>query len=334
MDQVIVIAEAGPNHNGKIKLAYKLVDLAKNSGADFVKFQTSIPEAHISQFAKKAKYQIKNTGKKQSQLEMSKKMTLSYEQFKLLKKYCKKKNIKFISTPFDLKSIDFLRKFNMEYFKIPSGEITNLPYLIKVAKFKKKVILSTGMSTLKEVGKAISVLNSYGTSKKKITVLQCNTEYPSPLKDVNLKAMISMKKKFGVEIGYSDHTDGIEASLAAVALGARIIEKHITIDQKLSGPDHKASITGEKFKKMVEGIRKIEIALGSHIKKPSFSEIKNITIARNSIVAAKDIKKGEKFTIHNLTIKRPGSGLSPMNFFKVIGKIAKYNFKYDELIKL
>ena len=334
MDQVIVIAEAGPNHNWKIKLAYKLVDLAKNSGADFVKFQTSIPEAHISQFAKKAKYQIKNTDKKQSQLEMSKKMTLSYEQFKLLKRYCKKKNIKFISTPFDLKSIDFLKKFNMEYFKIPSGEITNLPYLIKIAKLKKKVILSTGMSTLKEVGNAINVLNSYGTLKKKITVLQCNTEYPSPLKDTNLKAMICMKKKFGVEIGYSDHTEGIEASLAAVALGARIIEKHLTINKKLPGPDHKASITGKEFKKMVNGIKKIEVALGSHIKKPSLSEIKNIKIARNSIVAAKNIKKGEKFTIRNLAIKRPGSGISPMNFFKVIGKTAKKNFNYDELIKL
>jgi len=222
----------------------------------------------------------------------------------------------------------------MKYFKIPSGEITNLPYLIKVAKLKKKIILSTGMSNIKEVGQAIKVLTSNGVNKKKITVMQCNTEYPTPLKDANLRAMLTIKKKYNVNVGYSDHTEGIEAALAAAALGAKVIEKHITINKDMLGPDHKASITGDEFKKMSEGIKKIILALGSNIKKPSLSEKKNIKIARNSIVAAKYIKKGEKFTINNLAVKRPGNGISPMNFFKLIGKIARKSFDQDELIKI
>ena len=334
MDRIIIIAEAGPNHNGKLKLAYKLVDVAKKCGADFVKFQTSIPKLHVSKFAKKANYQIKNWQKRGNQLQMLQKISLTYNDFKKLKKYCTKKKIKFLSTPFDLKSIDFLKSLNMKYFKIPSGEITNLPYLIKVAKLKKKVILSTGMANLIEIREALKILTSYGTKKKNITVLQCNTEYPTPLRDANIRAMLTIKKKFKVNIGYSDHTEGIESSLAAAALGAKVLEKHITLNKNLPGPDHKASINPKELKKMIEGVRKITIALGSGVKKISSSERKNIKIARTSIVASKEIKKGEKFTIKNLTIKRPGNGISPMKLFKVIGKIAKRRFSEDELIKL
>ena len=334
MNRVIIIAEAGQNHNGKLILAYKLVDVAKKCGADFIKFQTSIPELHISKFAKKANYQIKNWKEKGNQLQMLQKISLTYKDFKKLKKYCNKKKIEFLSTPFDLKSIDFLKKLNMKYYKIPSGEITNLPYLIKVAKLKTKVILSTGMANLKEIKKALKVLISNGTVKKNITVLQCNTEYPTPLKDANVKAMLTIKEKFKVKVGYSDHTEGIESSLAAAALGASVIEKHITLNKNLKGPDHKASINPKELKRMVEGVRKITISIGDGVKKISQSEKKNIKIARNSIVAAKKIKKGEKFTTKNLTVKRPGNGISPMNLFRVIGKFAKKSFFEDELIKL
>jgi len=334
MNHINIIAEAGLNHNGKLKLAYKLVDLAKKCGADFVKFQTSIPELHISKIAKKANYQIRNTPKKETQLEMVKKISLSYDQFKKIKKYCQSKKINFLSTPFDLKSIDFLNSLNMKYFKIPSGEITNLPYLIKVGKLKKKLILSTGMSNMKEIGQALKVLIFNGTPKKNITVLQCNTEYPTPFRHVNLRAMLSIRKKYKIKVGYSDHTNGIEASLAAAALGASMIEKHITLNTNLPGPDHKASIVEKELKQMIEGIRKISEALGNGIKKASPSEIKNISIARNSIVAAKNIDKGDKFTSSNLAIKRPGNGISPMKLPKVIGKIAKKKFFEDELIKL
>lgn len=334
MKQVILIAEAGPNHNGKLKLAYKLIDLAKKCGADFVKFQTSIPEMHISKFAKKAKYQIKNTKKGGDQLEMSKKISLTYDQFKKIKRYCKRRKIEFLSTPFDLRSIDFLKSLKMKYFKIPSGEITNLPYLNKVGKLKKKVILSTGMANIKEIGNALKVLVANGTNKKNITIMQCNTEYPTPIKDANLRAMLTIKKKFNVDIGYSDHTEGIEASLAAVALGAKIIEKHFTINKNLIGPDHKASITGSELKNLAQGIKKVYLALGNKEKKITSSEKKNLTIARNSLVAAKNIKKGERFTEHNLAVKRPGNGISPMKLFKIVGKIAKKNFVRDELIKI
>jgi len=334
MDKVIIIAEACQNHNGQLNMAYKLVDVAKKCGADFVKFQTSIPELHISKFAKKANYQIKNWKKKGSQLQMLQKLSLTYNDFKKIKKYCKKKKIEFLSTPFDLKSIDFLKNLNMKYFKIPSGEITNLPYLIKVAKLKKKVILSTGMANLTEIREALKILTSHGTKKKNITVLQCNTEYPTPLRDANIRAMLTIKKKFKVNVGYSDHTEGIESSLAAAALGARVLEKHITLNKNLPGPDHRASINPKELKKMIEGIRKITVALGNGIKKISSSERKNIKIARTSIVASKEIKKGEKFTSKNLTIKRPGNGISPMKLFKVIGKISKKSFSEDELIKL
>jgi len=334
MYKVIVIAEAGQNHNGQLKMAYKLVDAAKKCGADFVKFQTSIPKLHISKFAKKANYQIKNWKEKGSQLQMLQKLSLTYQDFKKIKKYCSKKKIEFLSTPFDLQSIDFLKSLNMKYFKIPSGEITNLPYLIKIAKLKRQVILSTGMANLREIKDALNILISYGTKKKNITVLQCNTEYPTPLRDANVRAMLTIKKRFKVNVGYSDHTEGIESSLAATALGARILEKHITLDKKLPGPDHKASIDPKDFKKMIVGIRKITVALGDGVKKVSSSEKKNMKIARTSIVAFKEIKKGEIFSNKNLTIKRPGSGISPMQLHKVFGKIAKKFFLEDELIKL
>ena len=335
MNKVIIIAEAGPNHNGKIKNAFKLIDIAKRCGADFIKFQTSKPENHISKFAKKANYQFKNTSKKNSsQLQMSKKMTLSYKDFDQVYKYCKKKKINFLSTAFDLESIDFLRRFKMKYIKIPSGEITNLPYLIKVAKLKKKILLSTGMSNSREISKAIQILIKNGSSKNKITVLQCNTEYPTPLSDVNLKAMKFMSKKFKTNVGYSDHTLGIEASLAAVAMGAKVIEKHFTISKKLKGPDHKASLEENELKQLIQGIRNVEVVIGKEEKKLTKSEKKNINIARNSIVAASKIKRDEKFTKLNITIKRPGNGISPMKYFEVLGKKAKKNFIKDELIKI
>ena len=334
MNRTLIIAEAGPNHNGKLKLAYKLVDLAKKCGADFVKFQTAIPELHISKFAEKAKYQIKNTKSKGSQLDMIKKLTLSYDQFKLLKKYCKKKNIEFLYTPFDLRSIEFLKSLKMKYFKIPSGEITNLPYLQKVGKLKKKIIMSTGMANMKEIDDALKILISNGTKKKNITVMQCNTEYPTPIKDANLNAMLTIKKNLKVDVGYSDHTEGIEASLAAAALGAKIIEKHFTLNKNMIGPDHKASIEENELMNLVKGVRKISLALGDGVKKVSPSEKRNIKIARNSLVAAENIKKGKKFTIKNIIAKRPGTGISPMYLFKVIGKRAKKNFVRDELIKI
>ena len=334
MKKVILIAEAGPNHNGKLNLAYKLVDLAKKSGADFIKFQTSIPKMHISKFAKKAKYQIKNTKSNESQLDMANKNQLTFQQFKKIKNYCVKRKINFLSTPFDLKSIDFLKKIKMKYFKIPSGEITNLPYLKKIGKLKKKVILSTGMSNMKDINNALKILTSNGTKKKNITVMQCNTEYPTPMKDANLKAMLTIKNFFKVEIGYSDHTEGIEASLAAAAIGAKIIEKHITLNKNLPGPDHKASISGKELRNLVLGIKKISLALGDGVKKVTSSEKKNMLIARNSIVAASNIKKNEKFSNKNLTIKRPGNGISPMKLSKVIGRSAKKNFVKDEIIKL
>ena len=265
---------------------------------------------------------------------MSKKISLSYNEFKKLRQYCKKKKINFLSTAFDLKSIDFLKKFKMNFFKIPSGEITNLPYLSKIGKLKKKIIISTGMSTMKEIGKALKILIKNGTSKKNITVMQCNTEYPTPIEDVNLKAMYSIKNKFKVNVGYSDHTLGTDVSLWAVAMGAKIIEKHITLNKNFQGPDHKASITEKELKLMINKIKKIEIALGNGIKKPTQSEKKNIKIARNSLVASKKIKKGEKFTEKNLTVKRPGTGISPMKIKKILGKTAKKNFQYDDLIKI
>jgi len=333
--KVIIIAEAGQNHNGKIKLAYKLVDVAKSAGADFVKFQTSIPELHISKFAGKAHYQKKNEPNSKTHLEMSNKTALSYNEFKKIQKYCKKKKIDFLSTPAELNSINFLKKLNMKFFKIPSGEIANPIYLKAIAKTKKKIILSTGMSTLKEIETAIKILSKKdGVTRNKIYVLQCNTEYPTPFRDANLRAMNTIKKKFKIKVGYSDHTTGIEAALAATALGAEIIEKHFTIDKSMKGPDHKASINPEEFKMMVASIRNITQALGDGKKRVTKSEYKNLSIARPSIVAAYSIKKGDKFNKNNLAIKRPGTGISPMKWEKILGKKAKKSFVKDEIISL
>lgn len=331
-NKIFIIAEAGDNHNGNINLALKLVDKAVEAGADCVKFQTFITENVISRFAKKADYQIESTGENESQYEMVKKLELSFEQFRLIKNYCDEKHILFLSTPFDLDSIDFLEEINIPFWKIPSGEITNLPYLEKVAKTGKEIILSTGMSTMGEIEKALSVLRQYGA--KKVTLLHCNTEYPTPFEDVNLRAMDTMAKAFDVPVGYSDHTTGIEVPIAAAALGASVIEKHFTLDKNMEGPDHKASLEPTELKQMIASIRNIENALGNTIKGPSPSERKNIPIARKSIVAKCSIKKGELLTEDNLTIKRPGDGINPMDWYKVLNTYAIQNFEEDELIKL
>ena len=329
---VFIIAEAGVNHNGSLKLAKKLVDKAKEAGVDAVKFQTFKVENLVSKSAKKAKYQVENMGSDESQYEMIKKLELGFDEFKELKNYCDKKEIMFLSTPFDDESIEFLNNLGVEIFKIPSGEITNLPYLRKIGLLKKKVILSTGMSDLGEVEYALDILMKAGTKKENITILHANTEYPTPMEDVNLKAMQTIACAFGVKVGYSDHTLGIEVPIAAVAMGASVIEKHFTLDKNMVGPDHKASLEPYELETMVKAIRNIEKALGDGIKKPSKSESKNIEIARKSIVAKRDIKKGEKFTEENLTIKRPGNGISPMRWDEILGQIASRDYKEDELI--
>lgn len=331
----LIIAEAGVNHNGSMELAKKLIDAAAEAEVDYVKFQTFKTENLVSKFAKKADYQRKNTtGGDENQYAMLKKLELSTEQHKELISYCNGKGIKFFSTAFDLESIDFLASLRLGLWKIPSGEITNYPYMKKIAQYGEPIILSTGMSTLSEIEDAISLFIKYGVSKEQITVLHCNTEYPTPMCDVNLNAMRTLKDKLGVNIGYSDHTQGIEIPIAAVALGARVIEKHFTLDRTLSGPDHKASLEPTELKAMVSGIRNIEMALGDGFKRVSDSEKKNIVIARKSIVAACMIKKGEFFNENNLTVKRPGNGISAMGWEKVIGKIARKNFQADDLIEL
>lgn len=329
---VFIIAEAGDNHNGNLELALKLVDVAVESGADCVKFQTFVTEEVISKKAEKADYQKESTGASESQYEMVKKLELSFEQFSEIASYCKERGIMFLSTAFDLKSIDFLNTLSMPFWKIPSGEITNLPYLIKIAQTNKDVVLSTGMATIDEIREAVEILSNNGAGK--ITILHCNTEYPTPMMDVNLKAMNSIQKIFNVDVGYSDHTLGIEVPIAAVALGAKIIEKHFTLDRNMEGPDHQASLEPHELKDMVKSIRNIENALGSGVKKPSQSEIKNINIARKSIVARQKIAKGELFTEENLAIKRPGNGISPMKWFDILGKVSTRDFEEDELIEL
>ena len=327
-----IIAEAGVNHNGSIEIAKRLVDKAKDAGADYVKFQTFKTEKIVSKNAKKAYYQTVNTKNDDSQFSMLKKLELGYEDFTELKRYCEQKGIIFLSSAFDFDSIDFLDHIGVKEWKIPSGEITNLPYLEKIARLHKPVIISTGMATLQEIGNAVKILKKNGASE--ITILHCTSEYPAPLDDVNLLCLRSMKKKFNVPIGYSDHTQGIEIALAAAALGAVVLEKHFTLDRTMDGPDHKASIEVQELKVLVDGVRKIERALGNGIKQPSPSERKNISIVRKSIVAACDIKAGEIFTDKNLACKRPGDGISPMNWYSVLGKKAKYDFAEDELIKL
>lgn len=331
---VIIIAEAGVNHNGSLEMAKQMVVAAKEAGADYVKFQTGIPEKVISKFAEMADYQKTNVGVKESQLDMVRKIMLPGNEFQELKEYCDLQKIKFMSTPFDLTSIDVLAPLGMDYWKIPSGEITNLPYLRKIAELHQPVILSTGMSCIGEIEDAIRILTEGGLQKEQISLLHCNTEYPTPFEDVNLKAMHTLKECFGVRVGYSDHTKGIEVPIAAVAMGAEIIEKHFTLDKTLPGPDHVASLEPHELKAMVDTIRNIENALGNGIKQVSSSEKKNIAIARKSIVAAQNIKSGETFTERNLTVKRPGNGITPMRWDEVVGQIAKRDFVEDELIEL
>ena len=332
MNKIFIIAEAGVNHNGSIRLAKQLVDVAANSGADAVKFQTFKTENSVTKYAKKAKYQNNNSNSKESQFNMLKKLELDKKAHIELISYCKTKNIMFLSTPFDLGSIDLLNNLKLPIFKIPSGEITNLPYLRKVGALNKKIILSTGMADIEEIEDALDVITKAGTNKKKITILHATTMYPTPIQDVNLNAMLTIGEKFNINYGYSDHTLGIEIAISAATLGASIIEKHFTLDKSMKGPDHKASLNPSELVDMIKAIRNIEIALGSGIKKPSINEQANITIARKSIVAKKTIKIGETLTEHNITIKRPGTGLNPMKWDNIIGSIASKNYQKDELI--
>ncbi len=335
MAHTIIIAEAGVNHNGNINLAKKLVDTAFEAGVDYVKFQTFKAENLVSKSAQKATYQQENTNNSESQFTMLKKLELSNADHYELIQYCKSKPIKFLSTAFDLDSIDFLVKIGIKIGKIPSGEITNLPYLRKSAQRFERIIMSTGMANLEEIEAALNVLLLAGLAKESIAILHCNTQYPTPMADVNLLAMNQLKEKFGVAIGYSDHTLGIEIPIAAVALGATIIEKHFTLDKTLPGPDHKASLEPTELSAMVTAIRNIEKAIsGSGIKEMTESESKNKAIARKSILAEKSIKKGEIFTENNITVKRPGAGLSPMLWDKVLGQVAKKDFEIDEYIEL
>ena len=327
-----IIAEAGVNHNGSLELAKQLVDKAVWAGADRVKFQTFRSESLVSRSAQKAEYQKKTTGSDESQLEMIRKLELSHQDFIELKDYCLQKGILFLSTPFDLESIGFLASIGMKTWKIPSGELTNYPYLRAIGQRKESIIMSTGMCTMDEVKAAVAVLNRFGTTD--ITLLHCTTEYPAPYDSVNLRAMQTLQKEFGCRVGYSDHTSGIEVPVAAVAMGARVIEKHFTLDRNMEGPDHKASLEPEELREMVRSIRNVEAAFGDGIKRPSEAEMKNMAIARKSIVAACDIKKGELLTEENITTKRPGNGISPMLWDKVIGKKAMRDFAADELIEL
>ncbi len=331
-NKVLIIAEAGVNHNGSIDLAKKLIDVAADSGADVVKFQTFKAENLSTLYAKKANYQKNLTSQKESQFDMLKKLELNKEMHIELINYSKVKNIKFLSSPFDLESIELLKELGLEIFKIPSGEITNLPYLRHIGKLNKKVILSTGMSNMDEINNALDVLINSGTKKNNIIVLHANTEYPTPMEDVNLKAMLTIGRELDVNFGYSDHTLGIEVDIAAVAMGAICIEKHFTLNCNMEGPDHKASLEPDQLKEMVRTIRNIELALGSNIKKPSKSELPNIQIVRKSIVAKTEIKKGEIFIEKNITVKRPSGGISPMKWDEVIGTKATKNYKKDELI--
>ena len=331
--KTIIIAEAGINHNGSLETAKKLIKVASKSKADFIKFQTFKASELVSKKLKKANYQIKNTSKaKETQYEMLKKLELSEMDHKILLKECKKNKIGFLSTPFDLKSLNLLLKFKLEYLKISSGDIDNYPLLKKVGKLNKKIFLSTGMSTIKDIERAIKVLQECGTNKNHIYILHCNTSYPTPFKDVNLNAIKTIKKYFKIKTGYSDHTTGIEVPIAAVAMGAKVIEKHFTLDKELKGPDHKSSLSPKELKQMIKLIRVFEKSVGKYQKTISKSEAQNLLFIRKSIVARKKIKKGEKFSKKNLTCKRPGNGISPMFWEKLIGKKSKKNYKINEQI--
>ena len=331
---VLVIAEAGVNHNGSLDLAKELIDAAVESGADIVKFQSFSAADLVTRNAKKAKYQILNTKNDDSQFKMLKDLEISFEQQKELKKYAENKNIEFLSTGFDLSSIKFLNKLNLNRFKIPSGEITNLPYLRLIGSFKKPVILSTGMSNLNEVKEALQQLYMAGLEVEDVTILHCTSQYPAPIKDVNLMAMNTLRNFFKTKIGYSDHTLGVEVALAAVALGAEVIEKHLTLDKSFDGPDHMASLEPNEFSNLVKGIRKISLSLGSHEKKATTSEKENRKVARKSIIAKTSIKKNDFFTEDNICAKRPGTGISPMEWNNVIGLKSKKDFNKDDLIEI
>ncbi len=331
MKKTFIIAEAGVNHNGKISLAKKLIDKAKISGADAIKFQTFLPEELTTKMVKTAKYQAKSGITQQKLLSN---LSLNFKEFVKLKNYCKKKKIIFLSSGFDLDSLKFLIKLNLKFYKIASGQITDLPFLVTLAKENKKVLLSTGMSKIDEIEKCIKILIKYGTKKSNIFLLHCNSAYPTPAEDVNLKTIGLFKKKFKLETGLSDHSSGILSPIISIAFGSKFIEKHFTLNKQMQGPDHKASLNPEEFKAMVEGIRYAEKILGKEKKIITKSESKNINYVRKSIVSKKLIKKGEKFTISNITTKRPGIGISPMKYFKILGKFAKKNFKKDELIKI
>jgi len=331
-ESTLIIAEAGVNHNGSVATAKKMIDVATEAGADLVKFQTFKAHKLVTITAKNENYQKKQTDKSESQLEMLKKLELDRSAHTELINWCKQKKIQFLSTAFDHESIELLGDLNIPFLKIPSGELTNLPYLRHVGRMGKPVIMSTGMATLQETRGAMNVLLDSGVKKKVITVLQCNTEYPTPMEDVNLQAMLTIRDELGVSVGYSDHTLGIEVSIAAVAMGAAVIEKHFTLDRTMLGPDHAASLEPHELKTMVSAIRNIEKAMGDGVKMPTKSEIKNIPIARKSIVAKKTIKKGERYSEENLTAKRPGTGISPMEWDNFLGKSSNDNYKVDDLI--
>lgn len=335
MSHTLIIAEAGVNHNGSLAIAKKLVDAAVDAGVDIIKFQTFKADQLVLKDTKKAEYQKRNIGDgDDSQYQMLKKLELSDKDHKDLISYCNEKNIQFWSTAFDMESLDFLRSLGLRLWKIPSGEITNYPFIKKIASFREPVIMSTGMCEESDVQNAMNVLLRNGLTKSQITILHCNTQYPTPMKDVNLKAMVTIRDNFGTMVGYSDHTCGIEVPIAAVALGAQVIEKHFTLDRNMHGPDHKASLEPNELKAMVIAIRNIEQALGNGQKTVSESELANIAIARKSIVAKEYIKKGEIFTDRNLTVKRPGTGVSPMQWEKVVGMKAIKDYQPDELIEL
>lgn len=332
--KTLIIAEAGVNHNGSLELAKQLVACAAAAGADIVKFQSFITGKSISRQAPKAEYQKETTCAEESQYEMVRKLELSRADHEALIEECRRHRISFLSTAFDTDSFDMLLELGVEQVKIPSGELTNLPLLRYVTRLGKPVILSTGMARLGEIESALEIIERAGTPRSRITVLHCTTEYPTPMEDVNLRAMLSLKQAFGVEVGYSDHTRGIEVPIAAVALGATVIEKHFTLDRGLPGPDHQASLEPHELKAMVDAIRNIERALGDGVKRPSPSELKNKAIARKSLVASRSIQAGELFSADNLATKRPGTGISPMRWDEIVGHPAPRNFAADELIEL
>ena len=332
--RIQIIAEVGINHNGKLSIAKKLIDESKKCGSDFVKFQIYNPSEITTPYAKKARYQVKNEGVSGNQIKMLKKNNLTFKQFKILKNYCKKKKIKFLASAFDITSLRNLKKLKLNFFKVPSGEITNIPYLQHLGTYKKQVFLSTGMSNINEISDAINTLKRAGLKKKQIVLMQCTSNYPTEVKDLNLNVLSTFKKKFKLELGFSDHSTNLEVPLFAIFKGARIIEKHITLDKKMKGPDHKASLNVSEFKKMIKYIKNMELSFGSYKKIPNVEEKKTALLVRKSIVASRKILKGEKFTDINLTCKRPGYGMSPKNMKFVLNRKSNKIYKINEMIKI